>query len=415
MAYNEGVSYLRKAAKGIGWVGVLRGSTRVIALVKNLVLARVLLLAPVEFGLYGIAALVLALTEILTETGVNVVLIQEKKKIDDYLDTAWIVSILRGLVIALIILSGAGLVAKFFKAPGAVEVVVMISLVPLLRGFINPAVVKLEKELRFRTDCKYRMVIFGVDAIVAVVATVITGRAIGLVIGNIAGVVVEVAWSFWIVEVRPKLSFNWERARIIIGRGKWVTGAGIFRYLFQQGDDVVVGRILGAGPLGLYQMAYRIATLPITEVAEVVAKVTFPVYVKIGGDKRRLRRAYRQTTMAVGVAAVGMGMIILIFAKEIVLSLLGESWLGAVTALRVVTVYAVLRAIMEPGITILLATRRQEWVMTIRFAGILGMGLTIFPLVKKFGIAGAGMATVAGIFFCIPMVWYRVRQIFREG
>jgi len=95
------MGYFKDTLTGLSWMGGLRGSTRVIAFVKILVLARIL--SPFEFGVFGIAMLFLSLLEIISETGVNIFLIQEEDNIDSFLDTAWVVSILRGLFIAIIL------------------------------------------------------------------------------------------------------------------------------------------------------------------------------------------------------------------------------------------------------------------------------------------------------------------------
>ena len=140
------MSNTHEIVKGISWIGALRASTRVIAFVRIGVLARIL--TPLEFGLYGIATLFLEFLETITETGINVFLVQEEGELEEYLDTAWIVSILRGTFIALLIFGLSSSVALFFNSPGARTIVAYISLVPLIRGFINPAEVKFRKNLR---------------------------------------------------------------------------------------------------------------------------------------------------------------------------------------------------------------------------------------------------------------------------
>ncbi|MEJ2348128.1 MAG: oligosaccharide flippase family protein [Patescibacteria group bacterium] len=65
------MGYFKDTVKGVSWVGAFRGVTRVIAFGKTAILARVLI--PAQFGLFGIATLILAFLEILVETGVNVV------------------------------------------------------------------------------------------------------------------------------------------------------------------------------------------------------------------------------------------------------------------------------------------------------------------------------------------------------
>ena len=76
-------------------MAAFRVTTRGIAFVRLSVLAR--LLDPHMFGLFGIAALVLAFLETITETGINVFLIQHEEPLEKYVDTAWVVSIIRVL------------------------------------------------------------------------------------------------------------------------------------------------------------------------------------------------------------------------------------------------------------------------------------------------------------------------------
>ena len=93
------MGYYKQAVNGISWMGGLRLFTRLLALIKIAILARILL--PFQFGIYGIATLVLGFLEMLTETGINIFLIQQKEQIDEYVNSAWVVSIIRGFLIFL--------------------------------------------------------------------------------------------------------------------------------------------------------------------------------------------------------------------------------------------------------------------------------------------------------------------------
>ena len=131
--------------KGIIWTGSLRIVTRGLTIFKTIILAR--LLTPFQFGIFGIASLVLGLLEMITETGVNVVLIQEKDKIDKYLNTGWVVSIVRGIMISLFIIIFTPLITSFFSSPYSKNILYLISIIPFIRGFVNPAIINYQKDL----------------------------------------------------------------------------------------------------------------------------------------------------------------------------------------------------------------------------------------------------------------------------
>jgi len=97
------MSFFRKTVKGLSWMGALRVVTRGFTYARTIILAR--LLVPAQFGVFGVASLALGFLEVITETGVNVFLIQEKAELKEYVDTAWLVSILRGILIFLMIFS----------------------------------------------------------------------------------------------------------------------------------------------------------------------------------------------------------------------------------------------------------------------------------------------------------------------
>lgn len=405
------MGYFRQALKGVSWVGAFRGFTRIIAFAKIAILARILL--PEQFGLFGIATLFLAFLEILVETGINVFLIQEKKAIDKYINTAWTVSIIRGIIISLIIIISAPFVSSFFKSPQSLSLIYLISVVPLVRGFINPSIVKFQKELQFKREFWFRSSIFLFDASVAVIAALVIRSASSLILGLIAGAVLEVIMSFIFARPKAKLAIEVSRIKRIIGRGKWVTGAGIFQYAFRQGDDIIVGRLMGENSLGLYQVAYKISTLPISEVADVVSRVTFPVFSKIATDIKRIKIAFIKTILMVTAVVVPFGLIIFLFPTQLVTIILGVNWLEVVPALKILAIFGVLKAIQNSAYSVLLALEKQEYVTVITFASVLGLGISIIPLVNRYGIVGAGASAIIGTLVALPVAAYYLVKVLK--
>ena len=393
-------------------MGALRGAGRLMAVIRIAVLAR--LLAPQQFGLFAIASLAIALLEMLTETGINVFFIQEKDRVKTYLDTAWMISIVRGFVIFLVLLITAPFIAQFFKNQDAVALLRVISIVPLLRGFINPAEIKFQKKLQFSKEFRFRFFIFLFDGIVAIIAALVTRSVYSLVLGLISGVILEIAISFLFIKPVPKLSFESVKIKKIVGRGKWVTLAGIFNYLFHNGDDIVVGRLMDSYYLGVYQLAYKITSLPIYEAGEVFGKVTFPVYAKIAGDKKRLKKAFIKITLAISALVIPFGLILFLFPKQLVLLLLGDKWLDAVPVIKVLSVFGVIRAIAGSSSALFLAINKQEYVTALTFVSIIGLVLTIVPLVNKYGILGAGYSALIGTFLAIPVIGFYLLRIFKN-
>lgn len=407
------MGYFRNVADGLAWMGGLRGITRVVSFLRIAILARIL--TPLHFGLFGIASLVLSFLEIVTETGINVFFIQKEGELKDYLNSAWLASILRGFFIALSIFVLAPFISSFFNSPDAQGIIRLIALVPLIRGFINPAIVKYQMDLSFDKEFWMRFLIFVFDSMVVVVFGLLTRSPYSFVWGLIAGAVFETGFSLILIKPKPAISLDVAKLKRVLDRGKWVTAYGFFNYAFENGDDIVVGRLFNANTLGVYQLAYKISSLPISEIAEIFIKVTFPVYSKISGDMTRLKTAYLKTLFVVSVLVIPLSIFVYLFPKEIVLILAGDQWLGAVEIVKVLALFGAVRAVTHPAYALFLAIKKQELVTISTSANFFIMIALILPLTLRFGIIGAAYSALMASLLTAPFVFFYVYKIFRKA
>ncbi|MDO8621278.1 MAG: oligosaccharide flippase family protein [Candidatus Levybacteria bacterium] len=407
------MGYSKQAIIGISWIGAFRVFSRLIAFLRVVVLAR--LLVPSQFGVFGIVTMALALLEILTETGINIFLVQEKKGIDSYINDAWFVSIVRGLLITIFIILTAPFVVSFFKIPQSYGLMLLISVVPLIRGFINPSIVKYQKNLQFNKEFFLRTAIFCFDSLVAIVVSLITRSAIGLVFGLIAGSILEVILSFILIKPTPRIQFNLQKISKIFHRGKWVTLYGILNFAASKGDSIIIGRALGSGPLGIYQMGYTISTMPVSEVSDVVNKVTFPVYSKISEDVVRLKKGFIKTILFVSAISVLVGTVIFFFPKELFVLIFGQKWADTMIVLKPLAAYGVVRAITGTTSSLFLSLGKQNYVAGITSIRFLALIITIVPLTLAYGIVGSSISVLLSGIAELPLVIYYMVSIFKSN
>lgn len=405
------MGYFKDAVKGVSWMTAFRVLYRVIGLVRIAIIAH--LLTPLALGVFGIVSLVLAFLEIITETGINVFLIQEKDEAEGYFNTAWVLSILRGIIISLLIVIAAGPISDFFNSPASKNLLYLSALVPLIRGLINPVIVKFQKELHFHKEFKYRLSVFFVECLVSVLGVVYTKSVFGLVWGMIASAIYEVLYTFIVVKTWPKFALDKVKASKIINKGRWMTLYGIFDYLYTQSDNIIVGRILGVAPLGIYQNAYKISTAPLTEVGNIFFKVTFPIFSKISKETTRLKSAFIKNTL-VNFVLMGLGGIfIFTFASPIVKIILGNGWESAIPVVKLLSILGVVRGVASSTGSLLVARGMQKYIAIITIVSTMGLWLTILPLTNAYGIAGAGLSAIIGTLVSLPFTAYFVLKTLR--
>lgn len=405
------MSFFRQTIKGLGWLGGLQAFGRGLALLRTAILARILL--PDQFGVFGIVTLVLSLFEILTETGINTVIIQEKKPLQTFVGTAWIVSILRGTLIAFLIILASQPMARFFNLPDLTRLLIFTSLIPLIRGFINPAVIQFRKELEFKKEFYFRSVIYLAESVVVVIGVFLTRSVESLIFGLLFASGLEVLLSFVFCRPRPRLIWEKEKARRIITQGKWITLTGIFSYLVTEGDDAVVGKILGTESLGFYRLAYKVSNLPFTEVTDVISRVTFPIYARAASEKKEVKEAFKKSLLGIIFLVVPATAVIFFFPSLMIKIILGERWLSVAPALKILAVFGLTRALGGAATPIFYTFKRQDLVAKITFIKFIFLFVLIVPLVVRFEIVGAALAVLISSLLIQPFIWFQAVKILK--
>jgi O-antigen/teichoic acid export membrane protein len=385
------------------WVFSLRIVQQLFGLVRLVIIARIL--SPNDFGLMGIALLAMATLETFSQTGFQQALIQKKENIKSYLDAAWTVLIVRGFILFAILYLVAPYVAVFFNVPEAKPIIQVIGFSVLLQAFTNIGVIYFQKELEFNKQFIYQFAGTLADFIIAISAVLILRNVWALVLGVLAGNAVRCIVSYLIHPYRPRLSSDFVKAKELFGFGKWIFGTSIITFLFNQGDDAFLGKVLGITNLGFYQMAYRIGQLPATEFAKVISQVTFPAYSKIQDDFSKLKEGFFKTLNITVIFMISLTGGIFMLAPEFTQIFLTQKWMPIIPALRILIIAGMIRALVTTGGALFQGKGVPNIDFKMNLVRLLTMVVTIYPLTLFFDMSGVALAVALGNFACIP-IWF---------
>jgi len=404
--FSSGEGLRSRAVRSGVWAGMLRGADLLSNLIKLVVLAR--LLAPADFGTLGIALLTLGVLETFSQTGFQQALIQKSDDIKDDLNSAWTVLILRGAGLFALLYFLAPFVADFFNSPQATAVIQVMGATLLLQGITNIGVIHFQKDLEFNRQFLFRFSGTVVDVIVSITLVLLFRNVWALVFGLVARDATRFIVSYIIHPYRPGLSFDVRRAGSLFRFGKWILGSSILLFLLTQGDDILVGKLLGVAALGFYQLAYRISNSPATEITHVVSLVAFPLYSKLQSDAARLRGAYLKVLKLISFLAFPVSGLILVLAPDFTGVFLGAKWMPMVPALQLLCIFGatrmlnattgpVFQGIGRPGVSTI-----GSVFQLIIFASI------IYPLTLKWGLIGASLAVIMPNLFFMAYIAYQM-------
>ena len=386
----------QKVIKGGFFLFAFRIIQQLFTIAKLVIIARIL--SPADFGLIGIALLTITTLEAFSQTGFQAALIQTKKDIKSYLDTAWTLLVLRGLILFIILLYIAPYISTFFKTPDAKPLIQIIGFSILFQAFTNIGVIYFQRDLEFNKQVFYQFSGTLTEFVVAISAVFILRNVWALVLGLLAGNTIKCLLSYFIHPYRPHFSLDLEKTKELFKFGKWVLASSILVFLITQGDDIFVGRLIGITALGLYQMAFRISNMPTTEITHVISQVTFPAYSKLQTDLPKLREAYLKVLQLTAFFSFLIAGLILVLSPVFIQIFLGEKWQSIVPSMQVLVLAGLLRSIAATSGYLFYAVSKPKIDMQWQVIRFLILVILIYPLANIFGILGVSIVVFLSIF-----------------
>ncbi len=404
------------------WAGGGHVTGQLMRLGGNLVLTR--LLMPEAFGLMAvISALVLTLN-LVFDMGSGPVIVQSKRGSEqEFLNTAWTLQIIRGLVIwsfaILVALSiGFGESHDLFKQGSVYDdtrlplliMVTTFSMVLIGLGSVNGKLAERNLDLG-----KVTAIDFGAQLIstaTMIVAAALTRSIWSLVIGTLVAAGFRCALSHILLPGPPaRLRLERQALNELISKGKWVMVSSVLSLIALTGDRLLLSGLFDGTTMGLYSIAFGLAGIATSAVSATLGKVMLPGFSEIIRERpHELQATYRKfqqlTDLCVGTLAGFM-----FLASDMIIGILydaryhGAAHICAMLSLGAIgTRFLVAEQIyMAMGRTELLPAATLPRVVVL-LAG-LPIGYTLA------GLNGALIAIVLSSFVQWPIaIWFRAKH-----
>jgi O-antigen/teichoic acid export membrane protein len=379
---------------------------RSMGLVSMLILAR--LLVPADFGLVAMATSLIALLELFSAFGLDTALIQRADATPAHFNSAWTLNVFAASAIAAMMLLLSWPAALFYREPRVTAVICAFGLAALIQGFENVGVVTFRKEMRFDREFRYLLVKKLMAFSVTVPLAYMWRNYWALVAGTIAGRVGGVIMSYVLQSFRPR--FSLAAIRDLMHVSKWLMIQNGLAFLKERSSDLIIGRLAGPHPLGIFSVSAEISAMPGTELVAPINRAILPGYVKLAGDMPALRREYLSVMAMISLVAVPAVAGFAACASFLVLLVLGPKWIEAANLIRILAFFGITQVLQSNAYSAFLAIGRPQIFVKINaiHVGILlplMLGLTPF-----FGISGSAWAYVITAATILPVNFFFITR-----
>lgn len=398
----------RQITRGALSSGIAQGVRLLAQIGTVVILSR--LLPPAEFGIVAMAAPVLALVLLFQEFGIAQAIIQKQVLTRAEVATLFWIAVALSAAFALALILAAPLVARFYGEPNVGLLTAAMAANALVAGVGAQHIALLNRGMRF-----------------GMLATLDT-------MGAVAGLAVGVAWawyapSFWAIYAGslvttvvpalgawvatgwiPSLPARGTGARSSLHFGAGVAGFNVANFFARNLDKVLIGRVWGEIPLGLYDRAYKLMLFPTQQVNAPLSRVMLPALSRMADEPPRYRYAFLRAMNQILMLSLPGIAFMTASAAILVPFLLGEDWHGAVPIFAALGLAGILQPLNNPCGWLFVSQARtwefMRWGLFNAVTCILG-----FVIGLPYGAVGVAVVYAIGEIIRTPLLWlYATRK-----
>ncbi len=321
-----------KAAKGAVALAIGRPLTIVANIGATLILAR--LLAPTDYGLVGMVVVFLRFADVFKDMGLGTVTVQRENLDEGQLSSLFWINTAVALCIALLFAACAPLMVTFYDEPKLKNLTYFAAVAFAFGGCSVQHMALLKRQMRLTALVAVQLTALGV-ALASAVALAWYGAGPYALVARvmIESVVLFIGYRL-LSGFRPGRPRGLSKLRAELKFGFNLTISNLVNYLSRQGDNLIVGKLFGAAPLGLYQKSYELMMMPLTHVTRPLASIAIPALSRLAQDSTRYCAAYFRMTDKALLLSTPVAALLCGAPASVIEVLLGSKWLGAVPMLQ---------------------------------------------------------------------------------
>lgn len=384
-----------------GAAGVVAG--RALQFLTMLFLARIL--APEHFGALAVAQVIQAIAINVTELGATAALARADRDPHEIAPTILTLGLATSAVITGCVVVFAPALSKVLGDPGAAGVIQVLAITILLSGCSGVPAAMVWRNYLQRRRAFLEIAGAAVTLAVAIPLAQEGMGAYALVWSRVVGQLLTSGGYWAISPIRFRPGFDRTAAAHVLRLGMPLALANLVVFATLNLDYVIVGRQLGAAQLGVYLLAFSLASLPSSLLTAMIRTVALPTF----GRLHKTGLLDRAAPDVLGLAAfLGMPVsaLVVALAGPLIQVLYGTAWQGAAGAMVGLGIFGAGRMTSDILADLCVGGGRTAglfWVQTLWLA-------CLFPAllagVSFSGVTGAGTAHAAVIWVVVLPVYF---------
>lgn len=370
---------------GLAWNAGGRWLSQIFRWIATVMTAWFLL--PSDYGIVGIAMLIVGLLQYFAEFGFGSAIVQDRSLPRITVRRIGGAAVIIALGLGLLLTLTAPLVARFYKQPVLALMLPLMSIRLLIDAFAVVPRAVLVRDMEFRK----LSILEAVESIVMALGTVgtawITRSYWSFIAGNLISGLFLVTTLTIVARIGPAVPRAFSEIRSQVEFGANVVVSRIAWYSYTNADFAIVGRVMSADVLGLYTFAWSIAALPAEKLSGLVLGVAPSILSAARSDPAEIRRYYLLLVRGVSLITFPVAVGVALVAPDLVSGFFGAKWAGTVVPLQLLALFFGVRSLATLPPVVMIATGQPKVDRNISLTYLVILP-PLFLFATRWGISG---------------------------
>ncbi len=371
------------------WNTMLRLPLKVISFALSIVVAR--LLNPSDFGIMAIVMMIIAYANQITNVGMNETIVQQNITCRMTINSIFTMDLAVSVIMASVFFASARKLSDFFREPRCEMAIKVMCAYFILSTFYGISHAILRSQMRFKAlatiESLHNLATGVLSLVLAYMGFGFWSLALGQIVPLFLFTILLCAVSRWLPVVRLSNSL----LRPIWRFGLWNFAKSQINFAIRHIDTLVIGRMLGTYPLGLYDKALNIAVTPSESILMNINSVMFSAFSRSRANGEELRRQFAKAFLLTALVSGPLYLGLIAVSGHLVHILLGPQWQEMLMPLRILCAAFVFKSFGGVLASFNIGVGQyRSYTLRLLFSGVSFAGLCFAGV--RFGIEGVAWA-----------------------
>lgn len=394
------------------WAGIESFAGKFLTIITSIIIARQLM--PSDYGLIGMLAIFISMSNTFLNSGISAALIQKKDASQEDFSTGFFTNVIIGITLYTILYFAAPLIADYYRQPLLIKITRIITISLLINSLCIVQNARLSINLDFKAKAYISLITQLLSGGLGIAMAYMGFGVWALIYPNLIGGVVNLIILWYYNKWLPSLTFEGKSFKALFGFGSKHLLASLIYDIYTNFSTFIIGRFYKSADLGYFTRASQFAAVPNGTILGIIIKVNYPVLVKYQDNNAKLISVYstllRTPLFVLFPLLFGLASLSLPFTDV----LLGTKWLPSAGMLSIMCFGELWTPLIMINTNLLYVKGRTDLVLKLELIKrpiAIGMILLAIP----FGIYGICIASALFPFISFFIDTYYTGVILNYG